>query len=416
MPTLTFRSALPSDAHGIAAALDAFGPASIGSDRYNQRCDHIRHTASRWRIGLQDGRVVCAAYASPSAVWFGSSPIGWTDVGEVCVSPAIQGGGIGSLIMADIVKHLHDTQCPISRLGGLVRFYSRFGYERFPRNYIEFPVQPEIHAGASTQSFLDTLKPTLRAVAANGIIRPFDPAKDHPALWDIMEKFNRHRTGARVFNRPASSEGMNHILVYEQSNQPAGMMVLRLLPQDHTPSEAMATIYEIAYDPQNPAALESLLKHALRAAFNHKASRATAYLPADTALLNDLESAAIDYNLCQTRGTIASNMVQITNLHALLIAITPELTLRTTSIPYTGNITIDLGNQQSTLRLTPGNIQITSTGTTPSDLTLKMTHAQLLSTLLGVPPITWPNQVPPHHPAASTLMAMFPPTPGAYNS
>ncbi len=411
---LHFRTALPTDAPGIADALNAFGDAPIGTDRWSQRCDMARRSAAYWRVGIDQDRVVCAAKAAPSAVWFGQSRIAWADVGDVCVSPLMQASGIGTLAMNDMVAHLRATGCPISRLGGLVRFYSRFGYERFPRCYIEFPVQAEIHAGASKKPFVETLRPTPGLAKNPGVIRPFSATRDVPALWNVMEKFNRHRTGCRVWNRPISADGMDHVLVYDSPSGPAGMMVYHVLPQDFTPSEAKLTIYELAYDPDQPHALEALIKHALQVAFDNQATRATAYLPADARLLEDLDAIAVDYNLCQTNGVVASNMVQVTNLSALLSAIAPELTRRSQGIPWSGSITFESGNQRAGIALAHG--QVSTTDGAQANLTLKMTHAQFLKTLLGITPAIWPNMVSPAHPACPALLAMFPPIAGGYNS
>jgi predicted N-acetyltransferase YhbS len=406
-----FRNATPADAEAMLPVLEAFGAIPALSSEWQHKRDELRRTAAQWRIGVEGTRVVCAAKAARSAIWFGGCRIPWADVGEVSVLPGLQGAGYGSAMMRDVTAHLAADGCAVARLGGLVRFYERFGYERFPRTYVEFPVRRSIRAGASSRPFLDTLTPRL---GGSGRVRLIDPSRDPPALWEHVERFNRGRTGCRVWSRPDDASGLDGMLVYEEAGAALGMMVFRVFDEDFSPQEAKVTIYELAYEPTRPEALEALVKHALRVAYDADASRVTAFLPPDAAMVADLERLGLDYNLCQARGSVASNMVNVVSSRALLTAIAPELSARVRDVPWEGRIALDIGTERLCLEVTPTGVRVDAEG--DAGTTLRLTHAELVRTVLGVMPPVWPDRVLPDHPAFPTLAAMFPPRSGGYTS
>ena len=96
------------------------------------------------------------------------------DVGHVSVHPDYQGQGFGSALMRHCVKWLRHAGYDIARLGGLVRFYSRFGWERLPRRYFEFPIR-EVKAGAQTLAPQKVLR---LPEGYPGEIRPYNDGRD----------------------------------------------------------------------------------------------------------------------------------------------------------------------------------------------------------------------------------------------
>ena len=187
-----------------------------------------------------DGNVVTTVHVVPAAVWFGKSQFTWADVGGVGVRPELRSQGYGTQAMTDVVNWLRETDCAVSRIGGLIRFYERFGYRPFPRQYVEFPVPRELRAGASRVSFLDTLTP---AREDGGIVRPFDPERDMTRVCEIAEEFSRHRTGSRVF-RPSAQDGPfgRHTIVYDEDGNVRGVASYRLYPGDISAFEAPLTV------------------------------------------------------------------------------------------------------------------------------------------------------------------------------
>lgn len=415
--TIEFRTATPDDAAAIARVLEVFSSMlkvtdHKATDHQELRLQQIRTTAHKWRIGVQANEIIAVAQASPSDVWFGRSRIKWADIGDVSVLASRQGEGIGSLAMIDMVRWLREKNFGMSRLGGLIRFYSRFGYEPFPRCYVEFPVSESIRAGASEVPFASLLTP---AFPDKGVVRLFDEARDIPYIWDVMEQFTSHRTGCRAWERVRSTpDDMRDFLVYESSGRARGIMHFREFEADVSPNEASLMIYQLAYEPGCAAALDALIKHVLQRANEKKATRVTAYMPLNDDVIHDLQSIGVSYTLCEIMGAVAGNMLQIGNLRALLEQVQPELKQRIASLQWNGNIKLDTGDQQATLRIKPGQIEICEPVETKWHL--RISHAELCRMVLGVLPPVWPRLVNPSDEIWPVLNAMFPPVRGGYSS
>jgi hypothetical protein len=193
-----------------------------------------------------------------------------------------------------------------------------------------------------------------------------------------------------------------------------GIMTFREFESDMSPFEASLMIYELAYEPEHPAALDALLKHVLRRAHEKKVPRVTAFLPFTDDVTGDLDRTGLSYTLCSHSGAIAGNMVRVANLRALLKQIQPELQKRIAPLRWSGHITFDVGDQQATLHVAPGRVEVGAPDA--HGIVLRLSHADLCRSLLGVLPPTWPRLVAPTDDVAPILNAMFPPVQGGYCS
>jgi hypothetical protein len=314
--------------------------------------------------------------------------------------------------MADMVRWLREEGFGISRLGGLMRFYERAGYEPFPRCYVEFPISDFIRAGASQVPFATLLQP---AFAAPGSVRPFDATRDVPRVWHVIEEFTRYRNGCRAFDPPTGvPDSMRSALVHESGGQVRGVMHFHEFESDVTPFEASLTIYHLWYEPGFPAALDALVKHVLKRAHERKVARVTAFLPGSDDVVHDLQSLGVTYTLCETMGAVAGNMVQVTSLRALLAQIQPELQRRAADVRWSGRITLVVGGQQATLQIAPGRVELCESAA--DGYRVQLTHAQLCRAILGVLPPVWPRLVSTADEVWPVLNAMFPPVRGGYCS
>ena len=410
--TLAFRNAEPSDADGIMRVQRALSDHSPGGSAWERLKASIQAVAGQWRIGLADGKVVTSVHAEPCAVWFGRCRIPWADVGGVSVMPELQGRGLGTQAMQDVVRWMPTAGYVVSRLGGLVRFYSRFGYRTFPRQYVEFPVPRTVSAGTARLPFPEVIR---RAFESGGTVRPMDRTGDGAGAWDVLEAFSRHRTGCRSWDRPADNAlPQRAAVVFEEDGRVRGLASYHDYGGDHSSFEGHITAYLLAYESGCVAALDALVKHLLRLAYDQQARRVTALLPFDAALVGDLDQIAVEYNLCRTIGPIAGNMIRILSLRFLLESIADELARRVQGVRWRGRIGLEVGEDQITLAIGDGTVA--ADDDPAADVTLSLDQAEMLRMVLGIMPPVWPRKLAPGHPACAAMSAMFPPVSGGFTT
>lgn len=376
-----FRTATANDAAGVAQVLDVFGAG------YGAAHEQLIHAHPyQWRVGLDGNEIVCALRAAPSELWVGTSRLKSADIGEVAVARARQGQGLGGRAMADCNGWLRESGYAVARLGGLMRFYSRFGYEPFPRCYVEFPISDAIRAGAARIAFAELLIP---ALASAGCIRAYE-VPDFKDLCGLIDGFTRGQTGSRVFHPAAQSpEHYSEWLVYEDSQaRIRGAMRCSQYEKDVTPFESMVMISGIAYEVGNSTALEALLKHALRMAHERGARRMTAYLPHRKEVSDDLQRTGLDFTLCTHCGGVAGNMVRVVNLARCLHSLRPELEKRLSGNPASATLQFSVGDGVVGVRVDGARLTIEEqTPQEPaSGETVRFTHGEFMATLLGLAP------------------------------
>lgn len=377
-PSIHFRTATPTDAPGIVRVLDAFGP-GYGDSLRKKRAEQPH----QWRVGLQGTEIVCALRAAPSELWVGQSRVKSADIGEVAVAAEYQGRGIGSQAMEDCDGWLRESGYALARLGGLMRFYSRFGYEPFPRCYIEFPISNCIRAGAARIDFVEMLKSSREI---DGCVRPYDPDCDFKTVCELIDGFTRGQTGSRVFDAADEvPENFAGWMVYEDgAARIRGAMRCNQHEHDMTPFESMVMISGFAYETGNSAPLEALLKHALKLAHERGAKRMTAYLPQRDEVIADVEKTGLDFTVCSHKGAIAGNMVRVVGLNRLLESIRPELVARLAGSEGFAQLEFCLGVQKAGVRIEGSNVWVEAAGS--GGTVLAFSHRNLMEALLGMTP------------------------------
>ena len=334
---------------------------------------------SAYHVAIEDTHIVGTLRIRRDRLWCGSGIIIKGDVGEVSVLPSQQGKGIGTQLMKHAVEFMRNNGFHLSRLGGLARFYSRFGYQPMPRRYIEFPIDRIVKAGASRLAFTQALLPG----GTPGKVRRIEPRKDYPRLWDLQEQFNRHRTGEQVFARPRTipETADDHTFVYECDGEVVGQLRYREFPEDFSAFEAAVTATSLVYEPGKKEAVEALIKHILRVAYDRELSRITAFIPFDPAIIDDLIQTGLTFNRVEHHGGVATNMMRVTNLKALFSAISDELASRLGHCDWTGRLAIAVADDEAILDIDESGVSVANDG--PADVHCRIPERDFLHALLG---------------------------------
>ena len=375
-----------------ATAADIATLAEIGYEAFKiygrpDQLEHARHIAehawSDFLIMEEDGRPVAQAATARHPMQVGSCQILKADVGHVAVLPELQGRGLGSHLMREIIARLPGEGFHCTRLGGLMKYYRRFGYEPFPRRYVQIPLQPldEDCKGVTWRDLL-TAPP-----AAAARVRPYEPHGDHVARWELQARFDAERSGRYVVHPgapPPPGGALNPLcLVYEQDGALHGFLQGFVGPV-HAGQPPAYQIADLAVDYDCPA-LEALVKAFLTQAASVAPTTVSCRLPYDERLLDALTAAGIQYDLQEMRGAFDGNMMQVLDLPGLLEAIAPELTARLDRAgfgPWTGTLRLELPRQAAVLTVAPDGVTAAPEGAT--DAMIELSHAILLKWVLGI--------------------------------
>jgi GNAT superfamily N-acetyltransferase len=265
----------------------------------------------------------------------GSTKVLKGDIGEVAVLRELQGQGFGTQLMQGCVRHLRENGFLLSRLGGLNRFYARFGYVPFPRRYYEF-LLTDARAGASTISPEQYLA---IPPEQEQFVRLYYPHRDWRRIEELYDHFNHYRTGSLVKghrstsppDKEPASDSLN--FVFEEDGCVSGYLFASEHPEENSPFEAKMQIGDVAFQMDKPETLKLLMRYALREAARRGIQRVTARLPFDPVIQHLLTEAAVRFSLREFQSAPASNMMMLVNLRGLLERIAPELTRRRASAP-----------------------------------------------------------------------------------
>jgi len=365
------------------------------------------------------GRAVGVVRVAREELQVGRGVVVKGEVGHVGVRPELHGRGCGTALMRDAVRFMRDNGFHVSRLGGLMRFYSRFGYEPFPRRFVHIPVAPMDSCLKGTP--WSELRALPEELARR--VRRCDPARDHKAKHALVQRFNARRTGRTVMPEdpgPAPQSGPDPEgleFVYEEDGALRGWIkgsVGRVHAADPAPSYRLD---DLAVDCDCPEACEALLKTFIREAATIAPTRISARLPFDECLFAAITRANIAFEVVEMRQAPDGNMMQVVNLPALLEAIAPELGERLAAAgasPWQGVVRFELPREQGCLNVSAAGVSAQAPGSTP-DLHVRTDHATFLRWVLGVCGFAeFVESFPDLAPAARlTLSLLFPRLPCA---
>ena len=382
----------------MGTAKDAEAILNVTMEAFDIGPDNLRHPALRalclsapheCRV-MEDegGRIVAALHIGDTWIQVGQSAVLKGDVGHVAVLPSEQGGGLGTALMRDTVGWMRENGYHLSRLGGLTHFYSRFGYEPFPRRFTEFLVT-QVHGGkgmvAATEAYPEP-------VCGPGVLRPFDEASDWQVRAALNDRFDRGRSGAALPARvvrapvdPASPDPALLRFVYELDGEVKGVLFANDNPLETRPGESCYTITQFSYDPSCPQAAGLLLRLLMARIAPAAPARVVSRLPYDEPLGRALTAAEVPFRRIEMHEAIASNMILVLSLPAILGEVAEELTRRLSRsivADFQGNIALSLPGQSVVLRLREGTVSVTEAE--QAGIQVSLTQAEFVRLLFGL--------------------------------
>lgn len=383
-----FRRGTPQDREALFELMvDAFRmqgqPDRIAAAR-NWTSAHPEH----YLIMEQEGRLVGALHIADEMIQVGCCAVRKADVGHVAVPTELQGLGHGTALLRHAVEHMRREGYHLSRLGGLVHFYSRFGYEPFPRRFVVFELD-EFRGGAATLTPQQAYpEPELE----RGLLRPYDEVRDWQALAEVRYQFHVGRSGtglvspdATAPSDPAPPDPEALRFVYELDGRQIGFLFAAANPHEARPGRAGFAISELCYDPAHPEAPGLLLRLLLARLAPRAPLRISSRLPFDEALLEAIQDAGVGFELIEARQAVAGNQILVVNLPATLQAVTEELTARLAAslvADWSGVIELALPAETACLIIEGGRIEVGQVDA--ADLPLVLTQAQFVKALLGL--------------------------------
>ena len=370
---LALCPATPADAAAVFDVIAAAFAIPPGSDKWQSRKRSIEREAQTYQVLTLDGRIVGAVHVADDKLRVGRVVVRKADVGHVSIRPELQGRGYGTAMMTRLVERLRQDGYDVSRLGGRIRFYSRFGWVPFPRRFVEFEI------GRLAAEAFDAMV----APEGPGTVRHFEAARDSAARDALRRQFNAHRTGALNPGPPPAARPFG--LVYERDGQVLGYLGATLTGVDHTPFEAALQIGDAACGLDCPAAVGEMVKRALRIARDAGVTRVSARLPFDRCILDALSQAGIGFSTRELEGSPAGNMLQVIDIGSLFAKLAPELEARlaaSASSAWIGSVALEAEGRRVALSFGQGRVAVH--GPPSPSFELRLTQAELLRLVLGL--------------------------------
>lgn len=360
------RQARASEAEAVASVTSAAFGFPAGGERWVRTRRMVENTPERYLVIEREGEIAGALRIDPHLMQIGRCRVWKGDVADVCVRPDLQGMGLGTELMQAAIEKMRAGGIHISRLGGLVKFYSRFGYVRFPRGGYEMPIEP-----AQGGDRLLTCEDVLRLPRdVERYVRRYEPRRDWHACQELWLRFNEGRTGAPARewdpSRPAPEAGPDprgfsfvfddgQVRGYVIADRAREGQIFRLL-------DPRVVISEGAYDVGRPEALWGPVRACLLAAARFNIPLVAARLPFDPVVERALMEGGVLYRRVELMGGAASNMICVIDLGGLLEAIAAELSRRwkTAGAVWEGALAVEVDGQMAVVEVESGAVNVRS--------------------------------------------------------
>jgi predicted N-acetyltransferase YhbS len=332
------------------------------------------------------GQTVGVVHIGRHRLQIGRSAIIKGDVGHVAIRPHLQGRGYGTKLMQNTIRFMGENGFHVTRLGGLMKFYSRFGYEPFPRRHIKIPVAP-------MDSFIKGVKwSDIRSIPEelSSRVRRYHPARDYVFVHTLRQAYNEGRPGSFVPDKPgpAPSAGPDPNgleFVYEENGALRGYLKGSMENVHAKDAELSYRLNDFAMDIDYPKACEALFKTFIWEAAKVAPTVIRAQLPYDERLFAAINEADIAFEVAEMHQAADGNMMRVLDLPELLEAITPELSARlvdTGVCIWQGCMNIVLPGQQAWLKVTDKTVRPVYHG--PANAVVKTTHSTFLKWVFGI--------------------------------
>jgi predicted N-acetyltransferase YhbS len=279
MDQLVFRRAAEAEGEAIFAILSA--AFQVTDDAGQERLRRLAFEEWHDLVVLADPtQPVAVAHIEPHRLRVGACSVLKADVGHVAVRPDIQTRGIGTRLMQEIVAWLPQERFQVTRLGGLMQFYERFGYEPFPRRYVTIPV-PTRDAELKGKPWRELLAVKTGEQAE---VRPYDPAH-HFRPVHRLRAAAAMRPGALVLPTgpgPAPAAGPDPskpVFVYVRDGTIEGYLRGGLARVHAGDADLRYCLDELAVVPWEPEAVGALVKTLMARAMEIAPTEIIARLP-----------------------------------------------------------------------------------------------------------------------------------------
>lgn len=410
----------PATAADIPAITDiecrAFGRDTRESREFKQR--ELQHELPDYVVLADAGQLVASARIQRHWLQVGQCAVLKGDVGHVAVTPEAQGRGYGTTLMQHIIPKMRENGFHLSRLGGLMKFYRRFGYEPFLRRYVHLTVQP-FDADMKGSPWGEYWALTAEEQQA---VRRYDPSLDALAVHELRQCFNGGRCGHLLLSdRPpgpttAGPSPDGYDFVYEHQGKVMAFLrgALGLVNAgDPAPSYRLDDLWA---DYDHPEAVGPLVKRLAAEANKIAPTMISCRLPYDEWLVGALTDARIQFELSEWHQSVDGNMMRVVNLPGCLQACLPELNarLQEAGTPlWQGRVKLRLPEEEAVLVFGDGEVAVEESGDT--EVTLQPTQADFIKWLLGIVGFgeSWHVSQPLTGPQRLALSVLFPRRPCA---
>jgi len=333
-----------------------------------------------------EGRAVGAVHIAQHHLQIGRAVILKGDVGHVAIRPEWQGKGYGTTMMQQTVEHMRENGLHLSRLGGSMRFYSRFGYEPFLRRYINIPVEP-MDSDLKGRQWVE-----IRAIPQelSARVRRYHPSRDHSAVHALRRAFDHGRPGAHVIGEPgptptAGPDPKGLTFVYEEAGAIRGYLKGATGLVHAKDKAESCRLDDFAMDFDYPQACEALLKTLIWEAAKIAPTVISARLPYDERLFAAITAADIAFDVAEMHPAADGNMMQVLDLPALLDTMSTELSVRLVRAEthlWEGCLDFVMLGQSGRLRASKRGVAFADDG--QPDACVTTDHATFLKWLFGI--------------------------------
>ena len=365
-------------------------------DAYNMEGKPDRVEAARgwtfahpehYLIMEEDGSMVGALHIGDTWIQVGQCAVLKGDVGHVAIPSAMQGRGLGTELMRYTGSWMREQGYHLGRLGGMVHFYTRFGYEPFPRRFVVF----ELYDFTGGAGLITPVEAYPEPDPEVGTLRPFDQARDWQAASRLRYAFDAGRSGASPVSvaptppdspSPPDPEALH--FVYELDGEVVGFVLAQENPHEARPGQDGYSL-DLCCDPDQLEAAGLLMRLVLSRLAHRGPLRMVSRLPFDESLAETLTSAGVGFEMIERRAAVASNQILVVNLRGIITEIAPELEDRLAAslvADWSGVIAFALPAEAAWLRIGAGKVEVVDEA--PADLTLKLTQAQFVRALFGI--------------------------------
>ena len=324
---MDFKMAKPSDASGLMELWKAAFPAHSERQR-----DVLRDCleaglisgAKNVLLAMEKERIVGSVMNTLSKITLDGVEFDVASVGEVAVSPELQGCGVGGKLMLGNNQLLKENGIVLARLGGLSKFYSRFEFERVPSYFWKLPLN-DFSGGARRIPYSEILDTTQENVSG---IRNFDLRKDFKACRSVSSEYQKDLNGAVVHTDAYEK--------YEKSRSNPSELKRRVLEKNgqvkaflFSYGEGGSTIYDYGCAANSESSLAALFKKHLRDSLNAGLAEVTiANLARDGRLMRILQTEDIPFIENCTHSTISSSMIAAIAPETLTAKLAPRISRR----------------------------------------------------------------------------------------